>query len=729
MSRVRLSLLTLSAYAVLAIIMTYPLCLNLAESLPGDIGDPLLNTWILAWDGHALMQNPAGLFDANIFFPRPNTLAYSEHMLSTALSVLPVQVATGEPLVAYNLAFLASLALTGWTTFLLAHRFTRNLPAAFLAGTAFAFAPYHFAIFSHIQLLTLQWLPLSILCLDRFLQERRTQYLAAFALFLLLQLASSWYLAIFTIVALAIYLAAYWLGPGRRAFRRTAPALGTASAVVLALMVPLIIPYLHTMPEMSSLRSLDLRIALSARPEDLLVASRDNRIFGPPRIDPGRELIEERQLFPGLAVPLSLAGLAFISLRRRKSSSLRANDERWRVAAFWILLGTSIALALGPQAWVPGIDRWIPLPHSWLERLLPPLSLVRAPARWAIPAGFAASLLFGFFLTRLFRWMRAKGLHRRWIWAAAAFLLILLLLEGLSIPLPLANVGSTRSLSLCYPWLARNPDVSALVELPIHVAPQPEYPETKRMYASTVHWRGLVNGYSGMTPRSHEILGQTLSSFPSEEALEALVELGHQGVTHVVIHPQETPFPQAKWEEEWRWRIAAGLDLFLVARWHDALIYRINPYGGDLLDAPQDIPGSDAGDLILTPRRANFADRIALLAYQMDYLENEGLRLTLYWRRTGPLVKDYTVFVHARDDRGQIVAQADSAPVEGHSPTSTWSEGEVVRDEHVFRQDIETSPRDIAVGLYLPHTMERLPTIDEQGEPADDHVILPWPQL
>ena len=216
MSRVRSSLLTLPAYAVLAIIMTYPLCLNLAESLPGDIGDPLLNTWILAWDGHALMQNPAGLFDANIFFPRPNTLAYSEHMLSTALSVLPVQVATGEPLVAYNLAFLASLALTGWTTFLLAHRFTRNLPAAFLAGAAFAFAPYHFAIFSHIQLLTLQWLPLSILCLDRFLQERRNRYLAAFALFLLLQLASSWYLAIFTIVALAIYLTAYWLGPGRR---------------------------------------------------------------------------------------------------------------------------------------------------------------------------------------------------------------------------------------------------------------------------------------------------------------------------------------------------------------------------------------------------------------------------------------------------------------------------------------------------------------------------------
>lgn len=727
MNRARSYLLFLGVYAVLAIIMTYPLCLNLADSLPGDIGDPLLNTWILAWDGHTLLQNPTNLFDANIFFPRSSTLAYSEHMLSTALSVLPVQVATGEPLVAYNLAFLSSLVLTGWATFLLAHRLTRNLLAAFLAGTSFAFAPYHFAMFSHLQLLTLQWLPLSLLCLDRFLLERRNVHLAAFALFLLLQLASSWYLAIFAVAVLTIYLTAYWLGHGRRAFQRTAPALGAASVAVLALTVPLVVPYLQTMPEMSSLRPLDLRTALSAHPQDLLVASRDNRIFGSLGIDHVGEIIEERQLFPGLIVPLSLMGLAFISLIKRKPSSLPEKDGRWRVAALWILLGTSVALALGPRAWVPGVDRWISLPHSWLESLLPPLRLVRAPARWSIPASFAASLLFGFFLTRLFRWMQVKGLPRRWGWVAAASLLILLLLEGLSIPLPLAKVGSTRSLSPVYPWLARNPDVSALVELPIHVAPQPEYPETRRMYASTTHWKALVNGYSGMTPRSHEVLGQTLSSFPSEEALEALVELGHRGVTHVVIHPQEAPFPQAEWEEEWRWRIESGLDLLPVARWHDALVYRINPYGDELLDVPQDISGSKLGDLIPVPHRANFADRIALLGYQMDHLEGQGSRLTLYWMRIGPLKEDYTVFVHVRDHQGNIVTQADGAPVEGNLPTSTWPHGKVIRDQHIFSQSIEASNRDIAVGFYLPRTMERLTTMNEQGKPADDHVILPWP--
>src|SRR5262245_62250641 len=50
-------------------------------------GDVQLNSWILAWDAHAIgTGNVRGLFDANIFYPEPNALAYSEHMLG----VLPV---------------------------------------------------------------------------------------------------------------------------------------------------------------------------------------------------------------------------------------------------------------------------------------------------------------------------------------------------------------------------------------------------------------------------------------------------------------------------------------------------------------------------------------------------------------------------------------------------------------------------------------------------------------
>ncbi len=65
-------------YGLLALVSTHPLWRHLATAVPSDIGDPLLNTWILAWDGHALLTDPAQLFDANIFFPLKDTLAPCE---------------------------------------------------------------------------------------------------------------------------------------------------------------------------------------------------------------------------------------------------------------------------------------------------------------------------------------------------------------------------------------------------------------------------------------------------------------------------------------------------------------------------------------------------------------------------------------------------------------------------------------------------------------------------
>ena len=46
-----------------------------------DPGDPLMVTWVLAWVAHQLPNAPAHIFDANIFYPERNTLAYSESLL------------------------------------------------------------------------------------------------------------------------------------------------------------------------------------------------------------------------------------------------------------------------------------------------------------------------------------------------------------------------------------------------------------------------------------------------------------------------------------------------------------------------------------------------------------------------------------------------------------------------------------------------------------------------
>ena len=62
-------------FSLLAAAMTYPLITRISDGL-FDPGDPLLNLWALKWVAHQVIASPAHLFDANIFAPERNTLAY-----------------------------------------------------------------------------------------------------------------------------------------------------------------------------------------------------------------------------------------------------------------------------------------------------------------------------------------------------------------------------------------------------------------------------------------------------------------------------------------------------------------------------------------------------------------------------------------------------------------------------------------------------------------------------
>src|SRR3990172_126262 len=70
-------LLAFCFYLLLTAVATYPLILKLGSGVI-DFGDPLLNSWILAWNTRALTHDPLHLFHTNIFYPHRWTLAYSE---------------------------------------------------------------------------------------------------------------------------------------------------------------------------------------------------------------------------------------------------------------------------------------------------------------------------------------------------------------------------------------------------------------------------------------------------------------------------------------------------------------------------------------------------------------------------------------------------------------------------------------------------------------------------
>src|ERR671912_2802955 len=165
----------LAAYTAIALVVTWPLASGLGRDVAWDLGDSLLNMWVLAWDAEQLLAILRGdfsrfatFFDGNIFHPAPLTLAYAEHLVPQAIQILPVYAVTRNPILCYNLLFLSTFILSGFGTFLLVRELTGKPLAAFVAGLLFAFAPYRLPQSSHLQVLSSQWMPFALYAFRRY---------------------------------------------------------------------------------------------------------------------------------------------------------------------------------------------------------------------------------------------------------------------------------------------------------------------------------------------------------------------------------------------------------------------------------------------------------------------------------------------------------------------------------------------------------------------------------
>jgi hypothetical protein len=94
---------------------------------------------------------------------------------------------------------------------------------------------------------------------------------------------------------------------------------------------------------------------------------------------------------------------------------------------------------------------------------------------------------------------------------------------------------------------------------------------------------------------------------------------------------------------------------------------------------------------------------------------------------------DYKIFVHVFDPATNIpVAQDDAMPHRWAYPTTFWGPGEVVDDLiPISLVGVQPGAYGIAVGVYDPATMERLPVADGTDQPStlglqpDGRFVLP----
>src|SRR5262245_59137961 len=250
------ALASLVFFAAMTVVHTWPLAAAPATWSRHDNGDAMLNEWIVAWIAHQLPRNPLQLFDANIFYPEPNALAFSEHMFVPSLMGAPLLWAGLSSLLTHNVLVIAGLALTGWTMSLVMFRWTGDFWAAAVAGLLLAFNAHSLTRLANLQAMHVEFLPLALYALDRLLVRPSAVAAVGLGVAITLQALTSNYLLVmiaFGMTAASASRAGEWLPRGRRG---TLALLAVAAVLASVLVIPFLLPYLYAQREQGLTRSL-----------------------------------------------------------------------------------------------------------------------------------------------------------------------------------------------------------------------------------------------------------------------------------------------------------------------------------------------------------------------------------------------------------------------------------------------------------------------------------------
>jgi hypothetical protein len=512
---------------VLAVVTSWPLVLHLPSRIAPDLGDPVRTAWQVAWVGHAMLHNPLHLFDANVFYPHPLSLAFSDSLLGYGPAAF-FGSGTVAALVRYNLLFLFAWSLCFLGAYLLTRELGLRRLGAAAAGAAFAYAPYRVTEAGHLHVISSGGIPLALFLLLRgYRRGSRALVLAGW-------LVSAWQISLgftlglqyaYLLGLLALLVLWHWwqgrsvaaeaagadpaAGAGRGPVPRRLLAVTCIGIAVLGVVaVYQARPYLqvsHDYP--TAKRTIKEVKTYSAGPAALLAASSENRVWG--GVTSGMRANvhskNESVFFPGgLILVLALIGLAAPFYTRRLRLGLVVG----------IVTCSILALGLG----LTGAG----YPYRLLYDFAPGWNGVRVPGRvftlatlfFALLAGAGAQLLAG----RLGGWGERRSLQ-----GIAA-------IAGVALVIGIVGEGAGHLAHPVVPQPAR-----AEIGLPAPLLDLPTDGAADRVwqYFSSDGFYKIPIGNSTFDIPGVDDLRGGLNGFPDRASIE---KLRYYGIRTVVLH-------------------------------------------------------------------------------------------------------------------------------------------------------------------------------------------------
>jgi Protein of unknown function (DUF6044) len=498
----------LLVFTALTAVMTYPQALHLHDGVHDD-GDPLLNTWTLAWVAHQLPRAPARLFDANIFYPERKTLAFTETLLLPGVVAAPLHWVGVAPLLVHNLVLLSGFVVSGAGTALLVRSLTGNVAAAILAGIVFAFIPYRIDHLPHLQLQQTQCLPLALWAFHRLLASGRIWDGVWFGLFVAGQVLSCMYYGLFLVPYLGIVCGTMLIAD-RTMVQRRLVALAAGGLVAIVAVLPLARAYLSAGQIVVERGRAEVTDG-SAQVRNYLAPPEPNLLYG--------DLFQrfrdnERRLFPGF-VAVALACVAFWPRKHQNAKSPVHQFTHSPILAYGLggLIAFDISLGFNGFTY--------PLLYDYIR----PFRGLRIPARMGLLVAFSLAVLAGYGVVRLTELTRTASARR----ALVVLLGFAMLAEYASKPLTLQIIPTAPSEAYAdmVKDLGDSP-TATILEYPISLLHDPTY-----MYYSTFHWQNLVNGYAGFFPQWYGRLTLAMERFPDDGSVGTVKT---HGARYILVH-------------------------------------------------------------------------------------------------------------------------------------------------------------------------------------------------
>jgi hypothetical protein len=537
----------------LAVLTTWPLVAHMSSRIAPDLGDPIRTAWEIAWDGHALLSNPTGVFDSNAFYPHSLSLAFSDSLLGYAPAAF-FGSGTVAALVRYNLLFLGAWSLCFVGAWLLARELGAGKVGATVAGAAFAYAPYRVTEAGHLHVISSGGIPLSLFLLLRGYRRSSRGLLVAGWLVAAWQISLGFTLGLqfaYLLAVLALIAVVWWWRARTSAEARprsdTATTeqaaradpiariralprdLAVVTCIGIALCGVLTVyearPYLKVASEYPTAKRTIKEVKnYSSGPWALLAASSENRVWGGVTAGARAHVHSKNEdvfFIGGIIGVLALIGLTASIYTRRLRLALAC--------------GVAVCAVLAMGMGLTGAG----YPYRLLFDYAPGWNGVRVPGRVFTLATLFAALLAGAGAWRITETVRAWGAgyaHPRgagWLVGVVGTLLVV-------------GVVGEGAGHLGHPVVPRPAKAEVGLKGPVMDLPTDGAADRLWQYFSTNGFYKIPAGNSTFDIPALDDLRGGMSGFPDKASIE---KLRYYGVKTVVLHTVMPTLPGIKLPE------------------------------------------------------------------------------------------------------------------------------------------------------------------------------------